>query len=99
MGAKASSLVCVSESIPVCFAFLHLLCNLGASQCPGSYTYGVCHQRQLLHSPSEQDMCATVHTPGSQYLWARPPLIHNVCVCVCVCVVARTPSTCGQGRR
>jgi len=55
MGAKASSLVCVSESIPVYFAFLHLLCNLGASQCPGSYTHGGCYQRQLLHSPSEQD--------------------------------------------
>jgi hypothetical protein len=56
MGAKASSFVCVSESTPVYFAFLPLLCNLGASQCPGSYTHGGCHQRQLLHSPLAQDI-------------------------------------------
>ena len=41
-------LTCTSYSCPS-------LCCLGASQCPGSYTHGVCHQRQLLHSPSAQD--------------------------------------------
>ena len=59
--AWARAPLCTSHSCP-------LLCCLGASQCPGSYTHGVCYQRQLLHSPSEQDRlwasCAPPHNSG-----------------------------------
>ena len=70
---------------------LPLLCNLGASQCPGSSTHGGCHQRQTLHSPLAQGASAGVGGAKSLVMppgimrepagprMSSPPMFHNIC--------------------